>query len=183
MSDDWGLSHWFRDDDDWMDNLVRGIRDLVTNPNPVSFTQLVQFSEQVARHAPAKGQATQLRNLESSARSYDLSALPAASLFAIAGIVEANPKSVGKQLAELPLAQLNAIMRPRTNRLNSGDIVGLVKLAAAQSAKQDVLEDLDANMVADHISIAGLRSLTLSELRSTIEGICTSGALAQHKGH
>jgi hypothetical protein len=177
MSDDWSLSHWFRDDDDWIESLVSIIRDSLWDPVPVTFSQLREFLDELTNASQRAGGKVDLRTLESVARSYDMAGLPAASLFSLAALTEreAGRKDKGGVLANVPLSQVSSILRPKAGRLRVPDIIGIVKLASKQAGRADVFDGLDLNAVVDAVPQRALRGCTLGELRTTMEGLAAAG--------
>jgi len=183
VTDDNDLFNWFYDDD-WSDNLARVIRESIGDPVRVTIEQIRQFAGELANSlgSSASSRKIEIKSLEATSRSFDLSDLSAASLFSLASIIEHSATRRGKPdsrglVENMPLGQLMSILRPKASQLRVTDVVGVAKLAARQASHVDVFDRLDMNVVSDYLSRGALRSLTLSELRAALEGLCGSGIL------
>lgn len=184
MSDDNDFSHWFKEDDDWLESLVSIIRNSLWDPVSVTFEQLRRFLDELSAATERTKHKVELRTLESVARSFDLNELPAASLIALAALVEQEAASGEKRqgsgsLGKMPLSQVSSILRPKVGRMRVTDVVAVATLAARQAKNADVFDELDLDTVVDVLSQRGLRSYTLGELRATMEGLITAGVLAK----
>jgi hypothetical protein len=186
MSDDDDRLNWFMEDDDWWFELVSIIRSFVTDPVPVSVGQLRALSNELTKltDEATEGSPIDLRVLEKTLKTHDMERLPVSSLVALVELSSEQLARGGSQyqdmLDNVGIMRLASIMRPKTGSLQTSDVVGLVRLAAQRNRRNaDVLDKLSIGDLTRALTKSSLRSVTIGDLRSSLEALVNSGLLVK----
>lgn len=184
MSDDGDYGSWFHHD--WVEDLIDVIRSYVVDPVDITFGQLRELVGAVTELDVAGGNAGKvtLRALEATIRSHNATFLPVSSVFGIVELCSKHSKAAqgrSSVLDSLTMNQLGAIMRPQFARLKLEDLVGVAKLASRQARHVDVFDQVTVELLTHSLSHSALRAFTLAELRTTLEGLATSGVFAKNE--
>jgi archaellin len=161
----------------------------MVDPAPVTVGQLKALSNEITILVKeSSGRSPiDLRILETTLRTHDVERL---TLSTVVSLVElsAEQLAMGERqykdlLDNVGIMRLASIMRPKTGSLRVTDVSGLVRLAAKRNKpKADVLESVSIGDLTAALSRSALRTATLSELRSSLEELVSSGLLAKAAG-
>jgi hypothetical protein len=182
MSDDDDRFNWFKDDDDWWVDLITIIRSYVTDPTPVTLGQMKAFSSELTQlmREASPNSPLDLRVLESTLKTHDMDHLSLSSVLALVDVwrdqLGERPQRFKEILDNISVTRLASIVRPKAGTLRAPDVIGLLRLAAQAGKRgKDVLDKLTLGHLAEALGKSALRTITVADLRVTLEAIVHSG--------